>query len=149
LHGGQLLFGAGDGGLESLGFAEPSLVVCLGESGVEVVEDLMEAVPLGGVGPEERAADAGVFVFAGGAVSPFVARRMLATSSITCRPSADRSESACSGRGGGGADRETGVAARLASAGIGITSAQCEGACTPALATLALTGQSEPRRPVM
>lgn len=37
----------------------------LGESGVEVLEDLLEAVHLGGVGPEERAADAGVFMLAG------------------------------------------------------------------------------------
>ena len=68
MHGGELLLGAGNGCLESFDLAEPALVACLGESGVEVLEDLLEAVHLGGVGPEERAADAGVFMLAGGSV---------------------------------------------------------------------------------
>ena len=69
-HGGELLFGGGDCHLESFDFAEPPLIASLGEAGVEVLEDLLEATRLGRVRAEERAAEAGVFVFARGAVGP-------------------------------------------------------------------------------
>jgi hypothetical protein len=47
--------------------------------------------------------------------------------------------------------RDAGLPARAAAsaARARALAAQCEGARTPALATLVLSGQSEPRRPVM
>ena len=63
----SLSFGAGEADLESFDLAEPAFAFGFGDAGGEVVADLDQAVALGGVGPEHRAADAGVFVDAGGA----------------------------------------------------------------------------------
>src|SRR5260370_35936483 len=48
---GEFVFGAGAADLESFGFAEPAFAVGFGDAGGEVVGDLGDAVPLGGVGP--------------------------------------------------------------------------------------------------
>src|SRR6266436_4920882 len=53
---GEFVFGAGAADFESFGFAEPAFAVGFGDAGGEVVADLGDAVPLGGVGPEQRAA---------------------------------------------------------------------------------------------
>ena len=65
---GEFLFGTGEADLESFGFAGPAFAFGFGDAGQEVGADLLQAGPLGGVDPEERAADAGVLVDAGGAV---------------------------------------------------------------------------------
>jgi hypothetical protein len=55
---GELVVGGGEADLESLGFAGPTFALGFGDAGQEVVADLFEAVPLGGVDPEEGAPDA-------------------------------------------------------------------------------------------
>jgi hypothetical protein len=55
---GEFLFGTGEADLESFGFAGPALAFGFGDAGQEIVADLLEAWPLGGVDPEERASDA-------------------------------------------------------------------------------------------
>src|SRR5689334_17979995 len=52
---GELVFSAGEADLESFGFAEPAFAVGFGDAGGEVVADLGDAVPLGGVGPVQGA----------------------------------------------------------------------------------------------
>ncbi len=52
---GELVFGAGAADLESFGFAEPAFAVGFGDACGEVVADLGDAVPLGGVGPVQGA----------------------------------------------------------------------------------------------
>src|SRR5258707_4838379 len=52
---GEFVFGAGAADLESIGFAEPAFAVGFGDAGGEVVADLGNAVPLGGVGPVQGA----------------------------------------------------------------------------------------------
>ncbi len=47
----SLSSGASEADLESVGFAEPAFAVGFGDAGGEVVADLSDAVPLGGVGP--------------------------------------------------------------------------------------------------
>ena len=47
--------GAGEADLESFGFAEPAFAVGFGDAGGEVVADLGDAVPLGGVAPVQGA----------------------------------------------------------------------------------------------
>jgi hypothetical protein len=61
--GGQVGLGEFAGGgveadAESFGFAGPAFAFCFGDAGQEVVADFLEAVALGGVDAEERAADA-------------------------------------------------------------------------------------------
>ena len=63
---GDFAGGGGEADLESFGFAGPAFAFGFGDAGVEVVADLLEAVPLGGVDAEEGASDAGVLVDAGG-----------------------------------------------------------------------------------
>ena len=65
---GEFVVGAGQADLESFDFAEPSFAVGLGDPGDEVVADLCDSLPLGGVWPVHRAAHAGVLVDAGGGV---------------------------------------------------------------------------------
>ncbi len=64
------MVGAVEADLESFDFAEPALTLCFGDAGGEVVADLDEPLALGGIGPEHRAADAGVLVDAGSAERP-------------------------------------------------------------------------------
>ncbi|MDX3751221.1 hypothetical protein [Streptomyces sp. AK08-02] len=66
---GEFVFGTGEADPQPFDLAEPSFAFGLGDAGEEVVSDLDEPVTLSGVGPEHRAADAGVFVDAGGAES--------------------------------------------------------------------------------
>ena len=47
---GELVLGAGEADLESLDLAEPAFALGLGDAGQEVVADLGDAGPLGGVG---------------------------------------------------------------------------------------------------
>jgi len=56
----EFLLGAGEADLESFDLAGPAFALGFGDPGGEVVADLGEAVALGGVGPEHRAADAGL-----------------------------------------------------------------------------------------
>ncbi|MEW2567801.1 hypothetical protein [Streptomyces sp. NPDC047070] len=66
---GEFLLCFGKAHLEPFHIAEPSFAFGFGDAGEEVVADLDETVTLGGVGPEHRAADAGVLVDAGSAES--------------------------------------------------------------------------------
>jgi hypothetical protein len=50
---GEFLFGTGEADLESFGFAGPAFAFGFGDAGQEIVADLFEAWPLGGVDPEE------------------------------------------------------------------------------------------------
>src|SRR3954469_15719426 len=70
VEGGDLVVRCAEVDLQALDFAEPAVESGLGDPLGEVVDDLDEAVALGGVDAQHRAADAGVFVFAGGAVGP-------------------------------------------------------------------------------
>ena len=56
---GEFAGGGGEADAESFGFAGPAFALCFGDAGQEVVADLLEAVALGGVDSQERAADAG------------------------------------------------------------------------------------------
>ena len=62
---GELVLGAGEADLESLDLAEPAFAFSLGDPVVQVVADLLEPGPLGGIRPQERAPDARVFMDAG------------------------------------------------------------------------------------
>ena len=59
---GDFVVGAGQAELESFDFAEPSFAFGLGDAVEQVGADLLEAVPLGGVRPQERAPDTCVFM---------------------------------------------------------------------------------------
>lgn len=50
----ELLLRSGKADVQSFDFAEPSFAFGLGDAGEEVVADLGEVVPLGGVGPDAR-----------------------------------------------------------------------------------------------
>src|SRR5579863_6174665 len=65
---GEFAGGGGEADAESFGFAGPAFALCFGDAGHEVVADFFEAVALGGVDSQERAADAGVLVNAAGGV---------------------------------------------------------------------------------
>ena len=67
---GELVLGAGEADFEAFGFACPAFAFGFGDAGGQVVADLCEPVALGRVGPVDGAADAGVFVDAGGAECP-------------------------------------------------------------------------------
>jgi len=67
---GELVVGAGEADLESFDLAEPAFAFGFGDAGSEVVADFSDAGPLGGVGPEHGAADAGVLVNARGRERP-------------------------------------------------------------------------------
>src|SRR5271165_6416380 len=62
---GELVAGAGKADLESLDFAEPAFALGFGDAGGEVVADLGDAVPLGGIWPVHAASQASVLVNAG------------------------------------------------------------------------------------
>ncbi|MFY4716955.1 hypothetical protein [Streptomyces sp. LaBMicrA B280] len=66
-HGGELLFRGGEAGLDRGDLAKPSLLLGLLEPVVQVRVDLLQAGHLLEIGPQDGAADAGVFMDAGGA----------------------------------------------------------------------------------
>lgn len=55
---GELVLGANKADLESFGLASPAFTVGFGDAGGQVVADLGDAVPLGGVGPVQGASQA-------------------------------------------------------------------------------------------
>jgi hypothetical protein len=57
---GGLVLGAGEADFEAFGFAGPALLFGFGDAGEEVVADLGDAGALGGVGPVQGAAQAGL-----------------------------------------------------------------------------------------
>ena len=64
----ELLLGANQADLKTFDLAQPALLLCLSNAVDEVVADLDQRAALGGIGAEKGAADAGVFVDAGGVV---------------------------------------------------------------------------------
>src|SRR5258708_36663802 len=54
---GELVFGAGEADFQGFGFAEPAFALGFGDAGGEVVADLGDAGPLGGVWPVQGAAE--------------------------------------------------------------------------------------------
>ena len=79
VHLGEFVVGGGEADLQALGFAGPAFALGLAGAGDQVVADLGQPWPLGGVGPQQRAADAGVLVDAGGGVGAAAgAQRQLA-----------------------------------------------------------------------
>ncbi len=58
IHLGELVPGAGQADLQSFGLAEPAGRFGLGDTGGQVAADLSKARPLGGVGAQQRAAQA-------------------------------------------------------------------------------------------
>jgi hypothetical protein len=67
---GEFVLCSCEADLESFCLAVPAFAFGFGDAGGEVVADVGEALFLGGVGPEHRAADAGVLVGAGGGECP-------------------------------------------------------------------------------
>src|SRR5258708_724200 len=65
---GEFGVGAGEADLETLGLAVPALGFGFGDAGEEVVADLFEARPGGGIRPQQWATETTVFVDAGGVV---------------------------------------------------------------------------------
>ncbi|MGW7261407.1 hypothetical protein [Streptomyces sp. NPDC054834] len=65
---GEFVLGSGEADFKSFQLAEPAFAFGFGDAVDEVVPNLHQSVARGGIGTEERAADAGVFVDAGGAV---------------------------------------------------------------------------------
>ena len=59
---GEFLAGAVEADLEPVDLAEPALLAGFGDAGVQVVADLDQPRALCGVRPQQRAAQAGVFV---------------------------------------------------------------------------------------
>lgn len=55
---GEFLLGGGEADLQAFGFPGPALLVCLLETGLQVVADLDQPVALGWVGAQQGAADA-------------------------------------------------------------------------------------------
>jgi hypothetical protein len=62
VHLGEFGVGAGEADLEAFGLAVPAVGFGFGDAGEEVVADLFEARPGGGIGSQQRAAQAAVFV---------------------------------------------------------------------------------------
>ena len=65
---GEFLAGAVEADLEAVDLAEPVVAAGFGDPGDQVVADFEEPVALGGVGAQQWASQAGVFVDAGGGV---------------------------------------------------------------------------------
>ncbi len=57
---GELVLGAGEADFEAFGFAGPAFAFGFSDAGDEVVADLGEAGLLGGIGPVQGAAQAGL-----------------------------------------------------------------------------------------
>src|SRR6476659_2094114 len=68
LHLGEFGVGASEADLQALGLAVPAVGFGFGDAGDEVVADLFEAGPGGGVGTQQWATETTVFVDAGGVV---------------------------------------------------------------------------------
>jgi hypothetical protein len=60
VHLGEFLAGGGEADLQALGFAGPAFALGFADAGGQVVADLGQSWPLGGVGAQQRAADAGL-----------------------------------------------------------------------------------------
>ena len=58
-HLGEFLPGGGEADLQALGVTDPALAACFVDAGDRVVADLGQPRVLGGVGAQQRAADAG------------------------------------------------------------------------------------------
>ncbi len=58
IHLGELVPGAGQADLQPFGLAEPAGRFSLGDTGGQIAADLQEAVALGGIGAQQRAAQA-------------------------------------------------------------------------------------------
>ena len=54
---GEFLFGGGEADLQAFGFAGPAFALGFADAGDQVVADLGQPRPLGGVGAQQRAAD--------------------------------------------------------------------------------------------
>jgi hypothetical protein len=67
---GEFFLGSGEADLEALDFAEPALAVGFGDAGYQVVADLGDAGPLGGVWPVQGTPQAAVLVDARRAERP-------------------------------------------------------------------------------
>ena len=65
---GEFGAGSGEADLEAFDFAEPSFAAGFFDPGQQVLADIEEALALGWVGAQQRAAQAGVLVDAGGGV---------------------------------------------------------------------------------
>lgn len=68
IHLGELGAGTDEADLQALGLAEPAVGFGFGDTGEEVVPDLLEARSGGGVGAQKRAAQTAVFMDAGSVV---------------------------------------------------------------------------------
>lgn len=55
---GELVFGAGEADFQAFGFAEPAFASGFGDAGGQVIADLGDAGPLGGVWPVHGASQA-------------------------------------------------------------------------------------------
>jgi hypothetical protein len=62
---GELVVRGGEADLESFGFSGPAFALGLGDAGQEVIADVFEAAPLGGVDSQERAPDVPLTELAG------------------------------------------------------------------------------------
>jgi hypothetical protein len=60
IHLGELVAGGGEADPQALGFAGPAFALGFADAGGQVVADLCQPWPLGRVGPQQRAADAGL-----------------------------------------------------------------------------------------
>ena len=59
---GQFRFGGGEADFQSLDFTEPAFMFGFVDSGLQVLQDLQQAMTLGGLWAQQRATDAGVLV---------------------------------------------------------------------------------------
>jgi hypothetical protein len=59
VHLGEFLPGGDEADLQALGVTGPAFAACFADAGDQVVADLGQPRPLGGVGAQQRAADAG------------------------------------------------------------------------------------------
>ena len=59
VHLGEFLAGGGEADLQALGFAGPAFTLGFADAGGQVAADFGQPWPLGGVGAQQRAADAG------------------------------------------------------------------------------------------
>jgi hypothetical protein len=58
VHLGEFLFGGGEADLQAFGFAGPAFTLGFADAGDQVAADPGQPWPLGGVGAQQRAADA-------------------------------------------------------------------------------------------
>jgi len=65
---GQFRFGCGEADFQSLDFTEPAFTFGFVDAGLQVLQDLQQAIALGGVRAQQRATDACVLVDAVGSI---------------------------------------------------------------------------------